>query len=65
MAQILSAVNNWDLNFRINSEYKLQTKGQVPIHNVLKEQFRKFKDYLKKKELLFLDQLIVDNILLT
>jgi len=57
IAQILSVINNWDLNIRINSEYELQMKGQIPIHNILKEQFRKFKNQLKKKELLFLDQL--------
>jgi len=65
IAQILSAINNWGINIRFNTTDIINFEGKISIQSILREYYRKYKDVLRAKNLLFLDQLRDEDYLFT
>ena len=65
IAQILSILNNWEINIEWFGDRILDLQGKVPLCNLLNNlNYRKYKDSLRAKGLMFLDQLREGDFLL-
>ena len=65
MAQILSVINNWEISFKWNKPNLINFEGNTPISYILENNnYRKYKDKLREKNLMFLDQLTEGSFLL-
>ena len=60
-AKILCAANNFGLGFKTNNLLELNMNGILPIQDILPDEYRKIKDQLRKRDLIFIDQLISNN----
>jgi hypothetical protein len=58
IAQILCVLNNWEINIKWNKSNFINFEGNLPLSYILKDNnYRKYKDKLREKNLMFLDQL--------
>ena len=64
IAQILSTINNQGLNIRWNSDNNFKIERDIPLHYIFLGMYWKYKDKLRAKSILFLDQLQIRNHLL-
>jgi ribonuclease HI len=65
IAQNLSVLNNWEINIKWNKPDLIDFEGNIPLSRVLENyNYRKYKDKLRSKKLMFLDQLTEDSFLL-
>ena len=65
IAQILSIVNNWEINIKWNKPDIINFKGNTPLSYIIEyNKYRIYKDKLRGKKLMFLDQITEESFLL-
>ena len=64
-AQILSIINNWEINIKWNKPDLITFKGNTPLSYIIEyNKYRIYKDKLRDKKLMFLDQITEESFLL-